>query len=55
MSSCSHPEQLLWLCCRKSVKVWWVYWLYFNGHLISQQFVEALLCILLQVWFTVKQ
>ncbi len=55
ISSCSHPEQLLRLSSSKSVKVWWVDWLYLNGDLISQQFVKALFCILCQVWFTVKQ
>lgn len=46
ISSRSHPEQLLWLSCSRSVRGGWVYWLYLNGDLIGQQFVEALFCIL---------
>ena len=46
ISSCSHPEQLLRLSCSTSIKEWRVDRLYLNGHLISQQFVEALSCIL---------
>lgn len=55
MSSCSHPEQLLWLSCSVPVKVWWVYWLYLNRDLISQQFVETLSCSLCQVRFAVTR
>ncbi len=46
MSSSSHPEELLWLSCSKPVKVWRFDWLYRDGDLISQEFVQALSCIL---------
>lgn len=55
ISSCSHPEQLLWLSCSVPVKVWWVYWLYLNRDLIGQQFVESLSRSLCQVRFAVTQ
>lgn len=53
MSSCSHPEQLLWLSCGVPVKVWRVNWFYLNRDLIGQQLVETLSCSLCQVWFAV--